>query len=97
MYLPELFRIILIRKNLVTKLFTCQVKDMTVDIVIAMIVSAGTQDAIHLAAKDVLNQKCCDRTLPQGFILRCPAITQSWCASISAPDIRCVAFVWIYK
>ena len=88
MYFTELLRIVLIRKSLITKLFTGQVKYMTVDIVIAMIVSAGTQDAIHLAAKDVLNQKCCDRTLPQGFILRCPAITQSWCASISTPDIR---------
>lgn len=75
MYFPELFRIVLISENLTAELLTGQIKYMTIDIIIAVVISTGSEDAIYGSAKDILNQKGCDGALTEGFIRWCPAVT----------------------
>jgi hypothetical protein len=88
MIFSQLLRIVLIGKDFISELLTCKVNDASVYIVVAMEIATTSWYSIYFAAKNVLDQKCCDRTLAQSHIVFCPFVSHPWCTSLLAPDLR---------
>ena len=91
MNLPGLLRVALVAEDLPAELFAGQVKDMAVHHIVAVVVPAGAQDAVHLPAEQVLHQKSRDGALAQSPVLRGPACPEPGRAGLGAPDLRQLA------
>ena len=70
MYIPELFRTVVIAENSVAELFACQIKAASVCHVKAMKIPIPKGNAIHLSAENVLKKKSGDGALAERLVLR---------------------------
>ena len=82
----ELFGIVFVAEFFVAELLGSQVENAVAYYIIAMVISARTQNTENFSAKNVLNQKCRYGALSQSLVFGSPIFSKTGGTSVRTPD-----------